>query len=63
MSKFSARAKIEAMLPGASLEFSTDEIAKSSVAYYVSHLGRRLNREYHMRTAKSRGVYIITREA
>lgn len=51
------------MEPGDSIEFPVDSIAYKSVTHYVSHLGRLLGREYHMRTARTRHVYIVTREA
>ena len=51
------------MMPGDSIEFQIGEIALATVRYYACTLGRELCREYHTRTVKSRGVYIITREA
>lgn len=51
------------MEPGTSIEFPFGDIERKSVCYYVSHLGKTLGREYHMRTVRSRSVYVITREA
>jgi hypothetical protein len=58
------RSKILAMEPGEAMEFPIGgEITRRTVCYYASYLGKLYGREYHMRTIKSRGVYVIFREA
>ena len=58
------RSKIIAMEPGTQMEFPIGgEISRRTVCYYASHLSKLFGREYHMRTVKSRGVYVIFREA
>lgn len=58
------RSKIIAMEPGQQMEFPIGgDINRRTVCYYVSHLSKLYGREYHMRTVKSRGVYVIFREA
>jgi hypothetical protein len=52
------------MEPGQQMEFPIGgEISRRTVCYYASHLSKLFGREYHMRTVKSRGVYVIVREA
>lgn len=51
------------MEPGHKLEFPFEDITRRTVCYYVSYLGKKLDREYHMRTVRARNVYVVTREA
>ena len=57
------KSAIVGLEPGASLEIPFDQAGKRTICYYVSSLSKRLGREYHMRTANTRGTYIVFREA
>jgi len=63
MSHFSARAIIEAMEPGATVEFEPHMIARATLTFYVTTLSKKLNRKYHSRTLKDSGNYQVRRDA
>lgn len=59
----SVRQRILALDMGQIVEFSPEEVSVNTLRHYASNLGKKHGREFHLRTAKLRGVYVISREA
>lgn len=63
MFAYSVRQRILALDMGQIVEFSPEEVSVNTLRHYASNLGKKYGREFHLRTAKLRGVYVISREA
>lgn len=59
----SVRQRILALDLGQIIEFTPEEVAVNTLRHYASNLGKKHGREFHLRTVRSRGVYVISREA
>lgn len=59
----SVRQRILAIDPGQRIEFTWESVSVNTLRHYASNLGKKHGREFHLRTVRSRGVYVISREA